>query len=204
MTELPEMIVVATRNAGKAREFTALFAKDGIAVQTLLDYPDLPEIAETGRTFEANARLKADAISAQLNLPVLADDSGLMVDYLHGQPGVRSARYASDHNDAANNAKLLSELAGIPVAKRLAVFQTVLVFAKPAQPANDLVVVGRVNGQIATVPRGENGFGYDSLFMLPDLNKTMAQLAPAEKNAISHRGRAMAQLEQQWRAWYLA
>ncbi|MCH4171827.1 MAG: XTP/dITP diphosphatase [Lactobacillus sp.] len=204
MTELPTVVVVATKNPGKAQEFKALFAKDGIAVKTLLDYPEIEDVLETGHTFEENARLKADTISATLNLPVLADDSGLMVAYLHGQPGVRSARYAGDHNDAANNAKLLSELAGVPEAKRDAKFQTDLVFAKPNAPQKDLVVTGQVAGQIALFPRGENGFGYDSLFMLPGLNKTMAEISSAQKNQLSHRGQAMAELEKKWRQWYQA
>lgn len=204
MTELPKTVVIATKNIGKAKEFKAMFAKDKIEVKTLLDYPEIQDINETGHTFEANARLKADTVSRLLELPVLADDSGLMIDYLYGQPGVYSARYAGDHNDAANNAKVLAELAGVPQEKRTATFQTVLVFAKPGQASEDLVVSGQLNGQIALFPRGDNGFGYDPLFWLPELKKTMAEISADEKNKISHRGQAMVALEAQWRPWYLA
>ncbi len=203
MTELPKTVVIATKNPGKASEFKAMFAKDAIKVKTLLDYPEINEISETGHTFEANARQKADTVSALLNLPVLADDSGLMIDYLHGQPGVYSARYAGDHNDAANNAKVLAELAGVSPEKRTATFHSVLVFAKPHAMAHDLVVSGQLAGQIALIPRGDNGFGYDPLFLLPELQKTMAELTSAQKNEISHRAQAMKALETQWRQWYL-
>ena len=127
-----------------------------------------------------------------------------MIDYLYGQPGVYSARYAGDHNDAANNAKVLAELAGVPAEQRTATFQTVLVFAKPESTSTDLVVSGQLHGQIALVPRGANGFGYDPLFWLPELEKTMAELSADAKNKISHRGQAMVALEAKWRPWYLA
>ncbi|MCD2256788.1 XTP/dITP diphosphatase [Agrilactobacillus fermenti] len=204
MSKLPKVVVIATKNMGKAREFAALFAEDGIETKSLLDFERVPEINENGTTFEANARIKADTVSAFLDLPVLADDSGLSVDYLYGQPGVHSARYAGDHNDAANNARLLAEMAGVPPEKRTAAFHSVLVFAKPDQPAQDLVVSGTIAGRIASFPRGENGFGYDVLFELPDLKKTMAEISASEKNKISHRAKAMAKLEQQWRQWWLA
>lgn len=194
-------VVIATRNAGKASEFKAMFATDGLQVKTLNDFPDLPEIEETEKTFEENARLKADTIARVLNLPVLADDSGLQVAALHGRPGIYSARYAGDHNDAANNAKLLYELTGVPKEKRNATFHTTLVFAKPNQPENDLVVDGEVNGYILGIPRGDNGFGYDPLFLVPELDKSLAELTADEKNKISHRGNALRNLEKVWRDW---
>lgn len=194
-------IVIATKNPGKAREFEAVFAKAGLKVKTLLDYPELPEIDETGQTFEANARLKADQIAAILKLPVLADDSGLMVDALDGRPGIYSARFAGDHNDAGNNAKLLFELTGVPTEKRTATFHSTLVFAKPDRPNEDLVVEGNVAGRILGIPRGDNGFGYDPLFYVPELDASMAELSLAQKNQVSHRARAIANLEPVWRDW---
>lgn len=192
-------IVIATKNKGKAKEFESIFGDKGYTVKTLLDFPELPEVAETGSTFEENARLKADTISQLLNRPVLADDSGLCVDALHGQPGIHSARFAKDHDDAANNAKLLSELAGIETYDRTAHFHCTLVFAAPGK--DDLVVEGEVEGLIAGIPQGENGFGYDPLFYLPELDKTMAQLTPEQKNKLSHRAVATAKLSQVWEEW---
>ncbi|MFD0897053.1 ribonuclease PH [Loigolactobacillus binensis] len=200
-SDISNTVVIATRNAGKAREFQAMFAADRLRVKTLKDFPDLPEIEETGKTFEENARLKADKIAQILNLPVLADDSGLQVAALHGRPGIYSARYAGDHNDAANNAKLLFELSGVPQEKRNATFHTTLVFAKPNQPTKDLVVEGEVKGVILGIPRGDNGFGYDPLFLVPALNKSLAELTEAEKNQVSHRGNALRHLEKVWRDW---
>ncbi|KRM24410.1 non-canonical purine NTP pyrophosphatase, rdgB HAM1 family [Latilactobacillus graminis DSM 20719] len=197
-------IVIATKNPGKAREFNAVFATEGIQIKTLLDYPELPRIDETGATFEENARLKADQIAAYLHLPVLADDSGLMVDALGGRPGIYSARFSGDHNDAGNNAKLLYELTGVPAAERTATFHTTLVFAKPERPAEDLVVEGNIQGQILGIPRGDNGFGYDPLFYVPALDATLAQLTVEQKNQISHRAKAIEQLKQKWRAWIKA
>ncbi|KRN27466.1 ribonuclease PH Ham1 protein [Lactobacillus selangorensis] len=197
-----QTVVVATKNMGKAREFEKMFAQDGITVKTLRDFPDIPDINETGTSFEENARLKADQVAHLLQLPTLADDSGLEVDALDGRPGIFSARYAGDaHNDAANNAKLLYELSGVPDEKRGATFHTTLVFAKPDQPDADLVVNGEVRGRILGIPRGDDGFGYDPLFYEPTLKKTFAQMTPDEKNQVSHRGNAMRALEKVWRDW---
>lgn len=198
-----ETIVVASKNAGKVREIAAVFAKEGVRVKSLADFPSVPTVAESGSTFEENARLKADGYAKALELPVLADDSGLMVDALGGQPGVFSARYAGKgHNDAANNAKLMAALAEVPEDKRTATFKSTLVFAKPNEPATDLVVTGEVHGLIVGLPKGENGFGYDPYFFLPELGKTMAELTESEKNAVSHRGNALRALAGKWRAWY--
>lgn len=196
-------IVVASTNRGKVAEIGALFASEGIAVKSLADFTDLPDVEETGTTFEENARLKADQYAAALRLPVIADDSGLMVDALGGQPGVYSARYAGDaHNDAANNAKLIANLADVPADQRQAAFQSTLVLAWPNRPADDLVVTGSVQGMIVGVPQGENGFGYDPYFFVPEMGKTMAELTTAEKNTISHRGNAMRALKPLWRKWF--
>lgn len=198
-----DTIVVASKNPGKVKEIAAMFATEGVTVKSLADYPELPDVAETGTTFEENARLKADGYARMLELPVLADDSGLMVDALGGQPGVFSARYAgAGHNDAANNAKLIAELAEVPDDKRTAKFVSTLVFAKPNQPERDLVVSGTVSGRIVGLPQGHDGFGYDPYFYVPALGKTLAELSPTEKNAISHRGAALRKLDHKWRAWY--
>ena len=151
-------------------------------------------------TFEENATLKASAVSKQTNIPVLADDSGLEVDALNGRPGIFSARYAGDHDDAANNAKLLSELAGIPLEKRTATFHTTLVLMKPDE--SKLVVNGELRGQILAVPRGNNGFGYDPLFWVPEKQKSLAEMTSEEKNEISHRGRASQKLLKVFDEWW--
>lgn len=193
-------IIIATKNPNKAKEFKKIFDTDNYEIKTLLDFPDFPEIKETGATFEENATIKAHTVMEQLQLPTIADDSGLAVDALFGQPGVLSARYAGDHNDAANNAKLLSEIGGTPEEKRTGTFVTVLVFANPKND-QDLVVRGEVHGRITNFPEGDDGFGYDPLFYVPEMDKTMAQMTLDEKNSISHRGTAIRKLEQQWQDW---
>ncbi|OJG98195.1 ribonuclease PH [Enterococcus termitis] len=193
-------IVIATRNPGKAKEFTKIFAEKGYQVKTLLDYPELPDVEETGKTFEENARLKAETIAEILQQPVLADDSGLIVDALDGRPGIFSARFAGEPtNNAANNAKLLHEMTGIPSEQRTATFHCTLVFAAPDKES--LVVDGDWSGKIGTIPRGENGFGYDPLFFVEEEQKTAAELSDERKNEISHRGKAVAKLKNQWENW---
>lgn len=193
-------IVIATRNSGKAKEFAALFAKEGYQIKTLLDYPDLPDVEETGMTFEENARLKAETIAQLLQQPVLADDSGLVVDALNGMPGIFSARFAGERkSDAANNAKLLHELTNVPDEQRTAHFHCTLVFAAPQKES--LVVGADWDGRIARIPQGDNGFGYDPLFIVPGYDKTSAELTSEEKNKISHRGMAVKELERTWKEW---
>ncbi|AOA00395.1 ribonuclease PH [Carnobacterium divergens] len=193
-------LLIATRNKGKAKEFEALFAKKGWSIKTLLDFPEIPDVDETGTTFEENALLKAETIAQTLNMVVLADDSGLKVDALGGQPGVYSARFAGEaKSDAANNAKLLHELTDVPNAERTAQFHCTLALAMPDKES--LVVSGEVDGVILTIPRGDNGFGYDPLFYVPRLEKTMAELSGEEKNQNSHRSQALMQLEKVWDGW---
>lgn len=206
MATVPEAkgktIVVASKNQGKIKEFKTMFEPAGITVKSLADFPSVPTVDETGTTFEENARQKADQYAKDLQLPVISDDSGLMVDALDGQPGIRSARYAGDgHNDAANNAKLLAALADVPEDDRTATFHTTLVLAKPDHPEADLVVHGDVSGLITAIPRGTDGFGYDPFFFVPALGKTMAEMTAEEKNQISHRGNAMRALEDVWQTW---
>jgi len=203
--ENDQTIVIATRNTGKAREFSQLFGEKGYRVKTLLDYPDLPEIQETGATFEENARLKAETIANILGKPVLADDSGLMVDELGGLPGIFSARFAGvNATDAANNAKLLHELSSLSTMpeRRKAHFHCTLVFAAPQKES--LIVEADWHGAIATIPKGEHGFGYDPLFLVGETGVTSAQLPVEEKNKISHRAQAVTKLKDIWEEWLIS
>lgn len=195
-----QTVVIATGNPGKAQEFTSMFHKAGYKVKTMKDFPELPDVAETGSTFEENARLKAETIANILQCPVLADDSGLQVEALHGMPGVYSARFAGDQkNDAANNAKLLYELTEVPDEQRTAQFHCTLVFAAPKKES--LVVEANWPGRIARIPQGDNGFGYDPLFIPKGSDISAAQLSESEKNRVSHRALALNKLQDQWQDW---
>jgi XTP/dITP diphosphohydrolase len=187
-------LFIATTNTGKLREYQRLLADLPVTLRSLADVPhSLPDVDETGATFEANALLKAHAYSAQLGQAVLADDSGLMVDALDGAPGVHSARYAPTAE--ARNAKLLAALKDVPFERRTARFVCVAAVVIPcADGALTATAEGRLEGRIAFEARGTNGFGYDPIFLLPD-GRTVAELAPAEKDAISHRGKAIAKLK---------
>ena len=183
-------LIVATRNAHKAAEIAAILPPR-YEVRTLADYPEAPEVEETGSTFAANAELKACAISALLPGLVLADDSGLCVDALGGYPGVLSARYAGVHgNDAANNAKLLRELSHLGSTQPFtARFMCAMCVAEGGRRIAEFV--GSVEGTITLSPRGEHGFGYDPLFVPQGGSLTMAELPAERKNAISHRSDAL-------------
>lgn len=189
-------LIVATKNTGKAEEFRVFLGKLGIEAVSLLDLEEhVPDIAETGTTFEENAALKAETIAEKFNLPVVADDSGLMVDVLNGKPGVHSARFAGENkNDLANLTKVLHGMDGVAKDKRSGRFVCVLAVARPNEPT--IVKSGTCEGTIAQVPRGDNGFGYDPIFYPTGYNKTMAELLPEEKNKISHRHNALVQLEE--------
>lgn len=197
---MDDTIVIATGNPGKAREFRAIFEPKGITVKTLADFPAVPAIAETGTTFTANAQLKATTVAQATQLPVLADDSGLMVDALNGEPGIYSARYAGDHDDEKNKAKLLAKLAGVPQAQRGAGFHTSLVLVKPN--GKTLITTGEVRGEILTAPRGNDGFGYDPLFYVPSEKQTFAEMPLARKNQISHRAKATAAMLSEFDEWW--
>lgn len=193
-------LIIATKNAGKAEEFKALFKSRGYSIKTLLDFPELEDVEETGTTFEANALLKAETISKELNQLVIADDSGLRVNALGGMPGVFSARYAGEQkNDASNNAKLLADLGGEDNSDRSASFHCTLAVAHPEKTS--LVVHGQIDGIIAEFPTGEHGFGYDPLFYIEKLDKTMAELTQEQKNKISHRANALAKLDKVFDKW---
>ena len=183
-------LVIATQNKGKVAEFERLLGPKGIEVVSLLDYPDLPEVEETGDSFEANARLKAETIAKLLNLPVLADDSGLVVPYLNGAPGIYSARYAGQpKSDQANIDKLLQKMGQASGDQRQAYFVTCLVLASPDHDSH--VVEGRAYGTIALEPSGDSGFGYDPVFYVEQEGATFAQIPLSRKNQISHRANAI-------------
>lgn len=193
----PTKVVLATRNAGKIRELHALLAGLGVEVVGLAAFPDVGEVEETGATFLENARLKARAVCRATGLVSLADDSGLCVDALSGAPGVHSARFAGEKaSDGANNAKLLAALTHVPDRDRTCRFVSVIVAAAP--DGRELVAEGVWEGRVAAAPSGEGGFGYDPLFFDETAGKTAAQLTAAEKNARSHRGKALAALVARW------
>ncbi|QHE53173.1 XTP/dITP diphosphatase [Pontibacillus sp. HMF3514] len=188
-----DQIVIASGNEGKIREFRQLFSKYGIETIAMNDLDEtLPDVEETGETFEENARLKAETISDIIQVPVLADDSGLEVDALNKRPGVYSARYAGEQkDDQANLQKVLNELEG--KEDREARFVCVLALARPGKET--VYKRGTCEGQIGAEPQGENGFGYDPVFYPKGFDRTMAQLSSDEKNSISHRSNALKQLE---------
>ena len=190
-------LVIATANSGKLREFRSLLA--GLPFElTSTGELGLSSPEETGATFLANALLKARHAASLSGSAAVADDSGLEVDALAGAPGIYSARYAgSGANDAANNAKLIAELAGVSQEQRRARYRCALAFVESAQDSAPLVAEADWDGFILDAPRGGGGFGYDPYFWLPELCKTAAELPPAEKNRLSHRGKAMRALREQ-------
>jgi XTP/dITP diphosphohydrolase len=190
-------LVIATGNAGKLREFHSLLAGLPFALTSSAELK-LPSPEETGATFLANALLKARHAASLSGSAAVADDSGLEVDALEGAPGIYSARYAgSGADDAANNAKLLRALAGLPHERRRARYRCALVLVGNAADAAPLIAEAVWEGYILDAPRGLSGFGYDPYFWLSELDQTAAELEPAEKNRLSHRGKAMRSLREQ-------
>lgn len=186
----PDRLLLATTNRGKVAEVRALLEGLGVDLVSLADLPSLPEAVEDADTFEGNAKLKALHYAKLTGLIALADDSGLEVDALGGAPGVRSARYAgSVCDDAANNAKLVRELDGVASERRTARFRCSLALVSGHAVID--VASGAVEGLIIDEPRGANGFGYDSHFLVPQCGMTTAEMPPARKNELSHRGRAL-------------
>ncbi|MNS27826.1 dITP/XTP pyrophosphatase [compost metagenome] len=181
-------VILASSNAHKLEELQALFGSAGAFSFELAPSP--LEVEETGTTFAANAALKAEAYAQAFGLPALADDSGLCVDALDGRPGVYSARYAP--TDAERIAKLLGELDGVPEAERTAAFVCAMALRFP--DGQLISVEGRCPGVIVDAPRGQGGFGYDPVFLVPSLGKTFAELTAAEKNTVSHRAIATSRL----------
>ena len=200
-------ILIATSNAGKLRDFAGAAVPSGIEIATFPNFASLPTVVEDGRTFEENARKKAESYSREVpGEMVLADDSGLEVDALKGAPGVHSARYAADAphlmdnntDDEANNTRLLRELKDVPPDKRTGRFVCVIAVARDGQTLQ--VFRGEVEGTILHRTRGTNGFGYDPLFYFPQIQKSFAELTPEKKAQYSHRGMAF----RQFLAWYQA
>jgi len=187
-------LVLATGNLGKVKELSDMLNSLNIEVVPQSEF-NVPEVAETGTTFVENAIIKARHAAKITGLPVIADDSGLEVDALNGAPGIYSARFAgTDASDKDNLLKLLSELKDVPEEKRTARFWCVLVLMRHADDPTPLICQGFWEGKITTEPSGENGFGYDPVFYVPEKNTTSAQLDKATKNTLSHRGKALKQL----------
>jgi XTP/dITP diphosphohydrolase len=204
MTTPARRLLVATTNPGKIAELARLFAGlPGLAVIGPDDIGPLPEVIEDGDTFEANAVKKARAIAQATGIMTLADDSGLEVDALDGAPGVFSARYAGEGaSDVDNNARLLAALEGVPDEARTARFRCVLAVVDPERAHADLLLTqGTVEGSIGHAPRGSRGFGYDPLFVVLGRNETMAELAPDEKDRLSHRAEAARAMRAALEAW---
>ena len=182
-------LVLATRNRHKGEELAALLGDLGITIRTLDEFPDAPDVVEDGNTCEANAIKKARAIAEFTGLPAVADDTGLEVDALGGRPGIYAARYAGEDATYEDNCrKLLRELAGVPRERRTARFLTVAAIALPSGEIR--VAQGTLDGVIADEASGTLGFGYDPVFLIPELGKTLAQLSADQKNTISHRAKA--------------
>jgi len=192
---LDRPLVLATRNQGKISEFKELVSGFNIEVKSLEDFGPIPPVEEDGNSFEENAYKKAHLTARFLGLPALADDSGLVVEVLDGAPGICSARYAGEGaTDQENNLKLLEAMKGED--NRNAFFETVIAIAVPRGPA--LIYEGRCEGEIVHELTGENGFGYDPLFYYPPMKKTFAQISLEEKNSVSHRGRAISEIRNEF------
>lgn len=197
---MPDTWVLASSNTGKLAELRAMLAPLGIDVVAQGEF-DVPDAVEDGMAFVDNALIKARHAARHIGLPAIADDSGLAVDALGGAPGIHSARYAGRHgDDGANNAKLLDALKDVADTERMAAFHCCLVATRHAEDPAPLVCQGIWHGRILHAPRGTSGFGYDPLFWVESEQASAAELAPAHKNRISHRGRAMAQLLERLRA----
>lgn len=192
MSITPQKVVLASGNQGKLREFFRILGSAGFEIVAQSEY-DVPDVEETGLTFVENAILKARNAAKITGLPALADDSGIEVDALNGQPGIYSARY-SGAGDDANNTKLLKELEGVPDEQRTARFRCCIVFMRHGDDPSPLIADASWEGRILHDLSGANGFGYDPLFYVPTHNTSSAELDPDEKNSISHRGQALQQI----------
>jgi XTP/dITP diphosphohydrolase len=192
---LDRPLVLATRNQGKISEFKELLSGFEIEIKSLQDFGPMPPVVEDAETFGDNAYKKAHFTAKVLGLPVLSDDSGLMVEALGGIPGIHSARYAGENaTDEENNLKLLEAMKG--VSNRKATFKCVIIIAVPRGPA--ITYEGTCRGEITHELKGGHGFGYDPIFYYPPLKRTFAQMSLEEKNRVSHRGKAMAQLRDEF------
>ena len=182
-------LIIATHNSDKEKELRSVLDDFPVEVISLEQFPEIGDIEETGSTLYENAKLKADTVNRITNLPCLGDDTGLEVDALDGAPGVYSSRYAGDDVSYEDNVtKLLRELRSTPSEKRTARFRTIIFYTDGDR---ELYTQGEIKGFITEEQRGKNGFGYDPVFYIPEVKKTMAELTSAEKNKLSHRGQAM-------------
>ena len=187
-------LMLGTRNRKKRQEIVEILGDLGLDFGDLADRPDVPDVEETGSTFEENARLKAVQVARATGAWTLGEDSGLVVPALKGRPGVHSARYAGKQgDDAANNARLLAELAPLSDDRRAAYYVTVAVLADPTGEIR-ATAEGRCHGIIIKEARGTGGFGYDPLFLIPEFHRTFGELSPRVKHALSHRARALERL----------
>ncbi|PXF59535.1 MAG: non-canonical purine NTP pyrophosphatase [Deltaproteobacteria bacterium] len=187
-------LILATRNKGKLKEIQVLLSDLDIDIMSLDEAENTPHVVEDGKTFMENAFKKAKVIAEATGIMALADDSGLEVDALDGAPGVHSARYSGENaSDASNNEKLLADLKGVPSGKRGAHFSCVIIVYHPS--GRWISTEAGCEGEIATNPSGDQGFGYDPVFYIPSIKRTMAQLSPEEKNSLSHRGKALEKLK---------
>ena len=184
-------IVLATGNAGKLKEIREIFSAVDVGIVAQSDF-DTPEAIEDGLSFVENAIIKARNAAAHTGLAALSDDSGIEVDALNGEPGIHSARYAGD--DESNIQRLLRELEGVPEEKRTARFQCVMVYLRHANDPVPVIAQGTWEGKILTSPQGQGGFGYDPVFYVPELDCSAAELSAADKNRLSHRGKALGQM----------
>ena len=190
-----KQLVLASGNPGKLRELSVILDDLGYQLHAQSEF-NVPEVAETGTTFVENAIIKARHAAALTGLPALADDSGIEVDALDGAPGVYSARFAgADADDAANNVLLVDKLRVVAAAERSARYRAVIVFMRHSGDPSPLICEGSWEGMIQLEPAGSGGFGYDPYFYLPDQECTSAQLSASEKNRLSHRGIALAELK---------
>ena len=187
---MTQRVVLASSNKGKVKEFSELLAGCDMTVVPQSDFA-VPDADETGLSFVENAILKARNAAAHTDLPAIADDSGLEVDFLNGAPGIYSARYAGDGGSNANNAKLVQALSGVEEQQRGARFQCLLVYLRHADDPTPIICQGTWEGRILTKPQGEEGFGYDPLFFVPDEGCSAAELSAERKNELSHRGQAL-------------
>lgn len=203
MTTSPVTVILASRNRGKIREINQILKKvlPDVLVRGLDDFPEIGHIPETGSTFEENALIKANTVCRQTGLTAIADDSGLVVYALNGEPGVFSARYAGEKaTDRDNNLKLLRAMNGLKGDERRAAFVCVMAACRP--DGSRLVVEGKWEGLMALEPRGDNGFGYDPLFIDPELGMHSAQMDSDLKNSRSHRARAIKELAARWKGFW--
>ncbi len=195
-------IILASKNQDKIIEIKKILNKSKITLKTCHDLA-IPDVEETGSTFVENAILKARSASIKTGLAAIADDSGIEVDFLNSRPGVKSARYSGENaTNESNNTKLLRELNGVPYNKRKACYRCVIVFMRYPNDPFPIISSGSWKGYIAESMRGTNGFGYDPLFFLPEFNKTSAELSTIKKNSISHRAKALKDLEKYFKENY--